>query len=417
MNLIVHRGAHQIGGNCIEVSTKSTRIILDIGQELLDISEGKTDKVPVLPKVKGLYKDDVKAVDAVLISHGHGDHAGLMGTVHPEIPIFIGEKALKILNVTAQFTGGKVISAPVNFLRSGQEFIIGDITVIPYLVDHSGIDAYAFLIKAHNTCIVYTGDLRVHGRKKKATEYFIDNIPKGVDAILVEGTMMSRRGEAVETEENIEQKAYDFMKSKATPVIVVQSSTNIDRLVGMYRAAKRSGRIFVMDIFTAHVVAQLGNSIPKPREFQDVRVFYPYHLTKKMFQTPEGERLMKQFSPYWISRRELEKRKDYCILIRDTMLSDLQHIQNLQGACFIYSMWSRYKDEGKMKRLLEYAKSNSMEIIDLHTSGHAPVEALHHIIRRIESKKVIPIHTENAALFAELFDKVHVAKDGEIIVF
>lgn len=150
------------------------------------------------------------------------------------------------------------------------------------MVDHSGFDAYAFVIKADNKCIVYTGDLRDHGRKKNATEYFINKIPKGADALLIEGTMMSRIGEIVETEEHIEQIAYDFMKTKTGPVFVLQSSANIDRLVGMYKASIYSRRILVMDIFTAHIVSQLDSSIPKPGLFRNVRVFYPYHLTKKL---------------------------------------------------------------------------------------------------------------------------------------
>ena len=34
MNIVVHRGTHQIGGSAIEISTESTRIILDFGNEL-----------------------------------------------------------------------------------------------------------------------------------------------------------------------------------------------------------------------------------------------------------------------------------------------------------------------------------------------------------------------------------------------
>ena len=34
MNITVHRGTHQIGGSAIEISTASTRIMLDFGNEL-----------------------------------------------------------------------------------------------------------------------------------------------------------------------------------------------------------------------------------------------------------------------------------------------------------------------------------------------------------------------------------------------
>lgn len=317
--------------------------------------------------------------------------------------------------MTSGFTGGEQICNPTHHFQSSKEIIIGDFSITPYLVDHSGYDAYAFIIKANNKCIIYTGDFRDHGRKKKATDYFRYNIPKEVDALLIEGTMMNRINETIATEEQIEIKAYDFMKSKQAPVFVLQSSTNIDRLVGMYRAAKRSRCIFVMDIFTAHIVSQLSDTIPKPGKFKDVRVFYPYYLTKRMYKEIGGERLMKQFSQYRISREDLGKRNDYCMLIRDSMLSDLQHIQNLNDAGFIYSIWSGYKKQKRTSEILDYVEQKNMDIIDLHTSGHACKKSLQKMILSIEAKKVIPIHTEHPNLFAEKFQRVYIAKDKEVI--
>ena len=37
MKIHIHRGANQIGGNCIEISTSQARIILDIGDELPEV--------------------------------------------------------------------------------------------------------------------------------------------------------------------------------------------------------------------------------------------------------------------------------------------------------------------------------------------------------------------------------------------
>ena len=36
VKIIVHRGTEEIGGNCVEVRTDSTRIILDVGMPLVD---------------------------------------------------------------------------------------------------------------------------------------------------------------------------------------------------------------------------------------------------------------------------------------------------------------------------------------------------------------------------------------------
>ena len=415
INLIIHRGSRQIGGSCIEISTERSRIILDIGQELPSIDDENTEKKLKFPNVKGLYRGDKKTIDGILVSHGHGDHVGLIQSVHPQIPVYIGEKAYNILDITAKFTGGKPIENPLSYLISGQEIRIGDFLITPYLVDHSGFDAYAFIIEADGKYIAYTGDFRDHGRKKKATDFFIEKIPKGIHALLIEGTMMSRINETVKSEEDIEREAYEFMKSNTAPVFVMQSSTNIDRLVSMYRAAKRSKRIFVMDIFTANIVSQLNDNIPKPGRFKDIRVFYPYYLTKRMFKQSDGAKLMKQFSQYKILREELAKRNDYCMLIRDTMLSDLQHIENLKEAGFIYSIWNGYKKLKKTKEILDYAQAEGMQIVDFHTSGHACIKTLEKTIECSQPQKIIPIHTENPDLFVQTFKNVYIATDGGIM--
>ncbi len=194
MNLIVWRGTKQIGGSCLEVSSATTRIIIDIGEVLPEIGVVK-QRPRALPDAPGLFGKSDRKIDAILVSHGHGDHLGLIDLVDTEIPVFIGEKALKIYNLTAQLTGRKPIANPIKYLQSGQGFKVGDFTIVPYLVDHSGFDAYAFLLEQGGKTLVYTGDFRFHGRKQKATEYFVNSLPDVIDVLLIEGTMLSRTQE------------------------------------------------------------------------------------------------------------------------------------------------------------------------------------------------------------------------------
>ena len=41
MNLIIHRGTHEIGGTCVEITTDETRIIIDLGMPLADPRDKK----------------------------------------------------------------------------------------------------------------------------------------------------------------------------------------------------------------------------------------------------------------------------------------------------------------------------------------------------------------------------------------
>ena len=113
LNIKVHRCAKEIGGNCIEVSTKKTRVIFDFGMPLVesDKSEFNFNKYKslsikelvekeILPDAKGLYKDKSKAIDAIVISHPHLDHYGFMSFARNDIPVYIGLAANELINIS-----------------------------------------------------------------------------------------------------------------------------------------------------------------------------------------------------------------------------------------------------------------------------------------------------------------------------
>ena len=82
MRLTVHRGTKEIGGNCIEVATDSTRIILDVGKPLFDADRKFDDSVLRDKSVEELlqaYSSQRRALcratpDAILPSCPHGPH-------------------------------------------------------------------------------------------------------------------------------------------------------------------------------------------------------------------------------------------------------------------------------------------------------------------------------------------------------
>jgi ribonuclease J len=414
MNITIHRGTHQIGGSCIELSTETTRIIFDVGKELPPLTGKIPDNNHDTLNIASLFTSSQRQIDAVFISHYHGDHIGHIGDVLEGIPIFMGEKAAKIFNTTAQFTNSKAFVNSGKYLINGQEIKIGGISVVPYLVDHSAFDAYAFVISSQGKQVVYTGDLRAHGNKAEMMKVFLKQLPTKVDALIIEGTMMSRPTEQVKTEQQIGEEAETFMSIPDRPIFVVQASTNIDRLVQMYKAAKHSNRLFVMDIYTANVVSQLGSSIPNPHTFKDIRVFYPFHLTKRMFSQPDSDETMLKFSRYRISAEELSNRKDYCMLIRDSMLFDLKkRLGNIEGAGVIYSMWKGYMQTDRMQRLIDFCSLKNMEVVYLHTSGHADLETIKCIVKGCEPAKIIPVHTEYPERFADIFKNVIMVNDGQ----
>jgi ribonuclease J len=83
MKVCIHRGAHEIGGTCIEIESQGKRLVLDIGQPL----DCPDPEMAVLPAVQGFQEEDASLL-GVILSHPHQDHYGLAHRL-PESTCFL----------------------------------------------------------------------------------------------------------------------------------------------------------------------------------------------------------------------------------------------------------------------------------------------------------------------------------------
>lgn len=430
MHLLIHRGSREIGGSCVELKSGDTRLIVDIGMQLVDkhrqpfdfrqfekLSGPELVKQDILPDIPGLYQWETgKPVDAVLLSHPHLDHYGLFQYIRPDTPFFMGEAAKRIVDLTVLFTGKKGRIARYVPLKSNQPVTIGDFTVTPYLMDHSAFDAYAFLIEAGGKKVFYSGDFRSHGRKGRAFKWFLRNAPKKIDALLMEGTMLGRDTEKVITEEEIEQKAVSLVKSARNTTLIYLSSQNIDRLVTFARVAMRLGKLFAIDFYTAHILDALKDfaKLPFPsRLFPNIRVYYPYYLSRRMVNQGKAE-LLYQFKDYKISKAEITAAgSDAMVLTRPSMLTDLLRIGSLENGLFIYSLWEGYLKDAAMQKLKKFTDGKGMVFETLHTSGHADRKTLQEMVDRLKPETIIPIHTFFPAKYRIFGRPVRIVRDKQ----
>jgi len=70
--------------------------------------------------------------------------------------------------------------------------------------------------------------------------------------------MLGRQEEKVLTEKELEESAVEIFKQAKGPVLICQSGQNVDRLVAFFRAARRTGRLFLLDVYTAYVLDTLN---------------------------------------------------------------------------------------------------------------------------------------------------------------
>jgi glyoxylase-like metal-dependent hydrolase (beta-lactamase superfamily II) len=98
MRVCIHRGTKQIGGTCVEIEASGSRIIVDLG---LPLDAVEVDPA-LIPQIPGLREHDPSLL-AIVLSHGHRDHWGLIPKVRPDIPIVMGQAAERIMRAAADY--------------------------------------------------------------------------------------------------------------------------------------------------------------------------------------------------------------------------------------------------------------------------------------------------------------------------
>jgi ribonuclease J len=448
MNLMFHRGTHEIGGTCVEISTDNTRIIIDVGlpfvlengeeinlDEVYKLSPEELTKKGIVKDIPGLFKWDQnnKPPDAILITHPHLDHFGLLPFVKPNIPLYMSEGTkLMIGKVSNLFNRIDQNLSDVRLMAAWKHFKVGDFDIKPFLADHAGFDARGFLIEADGKRVFFTGDFRGHGKKSISFEKMVENPPKDIDYLITEGTHIEGGDNPFKTEEDVESAIVDVLKKTKGPVFINYSSQNIDRIVTIYNACAKAKRTFVIDPLTAHVLdvaKEISGKIPHLRNdpCNIFRIFYAQGKHTNILAETERPRSRWR----WWKRRErllfgfpkeskigydqIKESRDQ-IVIRDTYFirKQLRAKDLMAGASFIYSQWEGYlKGEGSEKSFWDEL---GIEIKQIHVSGHATLDELKRFITAFNPKHIIPFHTPAPEKFTEHFgDKVIDVTDGQQI--
>ena len=408
LQVTIHRGSKEIGGTCIQLSTENTTILLDAGLPLsessayLDISKIKTD--------------------ALMISHPHQDHYGLMEELPASIPVYVGELARGLIEAPRPFLDKPLPKNNFRYIHPKEPIEIGGFRVTPYLVDHSTPEAYAFLVECkQGPRIFYSGDLRAHGRKGFLFENLIKNPPQNIDALFLEGTMMRRGLGKFETEDDVEKAIVDVLKQQQNISFLISSSQNIDRIISASNACKQTGKVLVIDFYTAWILEQMKivSDRVTAMEWNNVRVYahYGHDQALKNNQDFFGD-FRKRAYRHRITKEELSQSPEKYLWIGKMSQFKIMDIYKQHGPInIIYSQWKGYLEDTSGKcyeaeRVAAYRDDPLVNYVYAHTSGHAPLVDLKRLAAAINPKQLIPIHTEHGDRYCEYFDNITQLSDG-----
>lgn len=407
MKITIHRGSNEIGGTCIELATGTTKILLDLGLPLNNKS--KTFDVAALRP------------DAVIISHPHQDHYGLLETLGTQVPTFISIVGKRLIDAPRMFLHKELLHNNFQHFTSWQPFRVRDFTITPYLVDHSACDAYAFLIEVEGKRIFYSGDFRGHGRKDKLYKQMVKHPPPDIDLLFMEGTMLGRSNDAFPSEESVEKKILETIRGQENITFLISSSQNIDRITSAYRACKKAQKILVIDTYTAWILEQLklvSKSVPA-MDWEHVRVYTGPGQGRTLLENPDyfGDFRTRVYL-YQVKAAALKARPaDYLYLGKLHMHPVINLYKKDKPVNVIYSQWRGYlkcSNEECLgaQEMAAYQNDPRVNFVYAHTSGHATMEDLQEFADALQPKALIPIHTEHAGAFREHFENVLTVEDG-----
>ena len=441
---------NQIGGCVTVISTEYQgrihRIMIDYGASLPGSGKKKDFQYP--------WKEE--PIDAVFFTHYHGDHTGRLMEIPREVPIYMGATARQVMINIHEALGNsegiddadahREITAVLKddqrvkvFKRNGACYDPVNspgLTIEPYSIDHSAYDAYMFLIEAADSKmpdgkyrILHTGDFRGHGRRGRAMMPMIESYihefgRRKVDALVIEGTMMSRPTEKVLSETGMQIEAARFLKQHKWAFLIC-SSTNLDSLASFYQAAQMTDRKYgrFMYVYSEYFRKQLELFTKTAGCYTDVYKFEKVAKLPDIDEIPPGQKknppmtrreMMEQFGFLAVIKPE-----EFCERYIDMFIDAYKKDKIDEMPVLIYSMWDGYVQEYRIdkkgEKIINNAKNDAwikflkrqeekgVQIEHLHTSGHATTQMLADVINAVDPQdKIYPMHTECLEAFKEL---------------
>ncbi len=412
------------------------------------------------------------AVDAVLISHAHMDHVGHASLLDMNIPFACTPMSAAIIKSLRDCNKGDVqYDCPYSSERmrskgeprcisSGKRYVgrglllPGDcpdglrklyastpssrrearaanyeagaigridetgIEVRCFPVDHSIYGAAAYAVNTKAGWVVYSGDLRTHGRNGGETERFAEQA-RGLDPrlLIVEGTRASRE-ERQESEEIVEENCLRAVSDERGLVVADFGARNVERLEIFRRIASATGRELVILMKDAHLLESMRRADGVDR-LDGLRIYDDLRTREDRYQ----EEVRELHSRRMVDAKEIADSPSSFIL--SFSFWDLGRMLDIRtdGGTFIYSSSEAYSEEQEIdfRRLSNWLHRLGMRPVGFrmetvagrevprkvegyHASGHISASGVLQLVRDIRPRAVMPIHTEAPELFSCLED-------------
>jgi len=292
-------------------------------------------------------------------------------------------------------------------------------------VDHSIPGACAWGIETSSGWLVYSGDLRLHGKRASLTEAFMKEA-SGLHprALILEGTNVDKKTNV--SEQEVYENALKAINDARGLVIADFPARDVDRLLTFLQIARDTRRklaILPRDAYLLKTMRLLEPEIPDIAEESAIVLYQETTASKSPAQW-----LRKTYEEYSgkvvLAKDVASNQSDFILCFSFWDLNELPSIQPQAGSLYVFSSSEPHNEEQEMdfRRLHHWLKRFGLrgfglpverhgkweipeEEKGLHASGHACGPDLLRVARETQPEVLIPVHTEKPEFYVDNLNK------------
>ena len=288
-------------------------------------------------------------------------------------------------------------------------------------VDHSIPGACSWGIETSSGWVIYSGDLRLHGRHGELTESMIREAAQLHPRVLIlEGTNVDKTSNVYEQE--VYENGFKAVNGAGGLVIADFSPRDVNRLLTFLQIARDTQRkltILPKDAYLLKTMRLLESEIPDIAREDAVAIYQKTTASK----SPDSwlRNIYQDYSSKIVLAKDVSSnQEDFILCFSFWDLNELPSIQPRAGSLYVFSSSEPHNEEQEMDfwrlhhwlerfRLQAFGlpvyRNGTWEIPEeekgLHASGHACGPDLLRIAREIHPELLIPVHSEKPEFYVD----------------